>query len=76
MIIWTDWAEFFVDTQGWPGSVLDKNRNLKKIYFFQFFFVHGQRRALLLVYNIFTYIVSSDNVFFPLKMFWYRDHTI
>ena len=34
---WTDWADFLGDTQGWPGSVLDKNRNLKKNIFFNFF---------------------------------------
>ena len=32
---WTDWAEFFVDNQGWPWSVIGYKKNL--IFFYIFF---------------------------------------
>ena len=38
---------FFVDTQGWPGSVT----GYKNSKFFKYIFFHGQRRALHLVFN-------------------------
>ena len=56
--VWTDWAEIFVDNQGWCyrvkiraffSKVLKKN---SKIFFFNIFFLiffQGQRRALHLV---------------------------
>ena len=44
--------KFFVDTQGWPGGVIVKNRNYFFKNFFSSFFFHGQRRALQLVYHI------------------------
>ena len=31
---WTDWAEIFVDTYGWPGGVIGyKNKNFYQIFF-------------------------------------------
>ena len=36
---WTDWAEIFVDTHGWPVGVLG----------YKIFFFHWQRWALQLV---------------------------
>ena len=38
---------FFVDTHGWPGGVIDYK---KILHFFQHFFFHGERLALQLVY--------------------------
>ena len=44
--------KFFVDTQGWPGGVIVKNRNYFFFKLFFKFFFHGQSRALQLVYHI------------------------
>ena len=40
---------FFVDTQGWPGGV---KGYFFKFLFSNFFFFHGQRRALQLILHI------------------------
>ena len=48
---WTDWAEIFGDTHGWPGGVIGYGNSkfcLSKIYFF----FHGQRQALQRAINI------------------------
>ena len=52
---WTDWAEFLCGHSGVAGGVLQAKNSKKKfthflkIFFFQHFFCHGQRRALQLV---------------------------
>ena len=49
--------ELFVDTQGWPGSVIKNSKFIK--HFLKLFF-HGQRRALQLVIYIMLLITKDE----------------